>query len=184
MYACRLTVLLFLLQLAQSRAAAGHDSCSPERRCTNSPQQGLSESSEFLVEEGWSAQEVAWFHAGMQYAIEGTRRCQFGHVDLEGSDNATASVRLCAGRGLCGWSIATHPCTCVSQERAMAGERAGRLGFLIVGVMCLVLGLAVGALFCSNADLPPHSDAPPFSQWCTPSLQVRSSASTTPARSA
>ena len=56
--------------------ARGRGKCSPETRCTNSPDEGLSSTSEFLPPTGASpccALELAAYKAGMNYSIPGTQ---------------------------------------------------------------------------------------------------------------
>ena len=102
----------------------GRGKCSPETRCTNSPDEGLSSTSEFLPPTGASPLELAAYKAGMNYSIPGTQQCLYGHVDLEGSSMTLEDTRICPLKdgGMCGLVIDYYVCTCASRERALASH--------------------------------------------------------------
>lgn len=85
----------------------------------------------------------------MQFAIEGTTRCQYGHVDVEGlyyTGFPLADTRRCGLEqdGMCGWVVSTHICTCISPEQAEAAYDVS--AEWAVFVVFLVFGIVIGGM--------------------------------------
>ena len=121
----RNTTFLALALLTYATHVHARGRCTPETRCRNSPDGGLSESSEFLPPENATAAQLQTFLAGMQYAVNGTSRCLYGHEDLAGAVLSMADTRSCPkGDGYCGWVIDYFDCTCAPRERALAAYDA------------------------------------------------------------
>ena len=66
----RNTTFLALALLTYATHVHARGRCTPETRCRNSPDGGLSESSEFLPPENATAAQLQTFLAGMQYAVK------------------------------------------------------------------------------------------------------------------
>jgi len=132
----------------------GRGKCTPETRCTNSPDEGLSSTSEFLPPTGASPSELAAYKAGMNYSIPGTEQCLYGHVDLEGSSMTLEDTRTCPLKdgGMCGLVIDYYVCTCASRERALASHdsRPSWAGFGVLLGFGLFMGLYFLFQCCKN----------------------------------
>ena len=115
--------------------------CRPETRCINSPDEGLTDVSEFFMPTNATAAEMAIYQQGVdRYSVQGSvgRRCLHGHLDLAGAQ--TNETRPCErAEGYCGWNVAFHMCTCVSPEAAQANYSI--TGYLVMAPIFIVFGI-------------------------------------------
>jgi hypothetical protein len=153
---------LTLVVLASCCAlVAARGRCHPETRCTNSPDGGISDDSEFLPPENGTALELQWYYDGLAYVLPGTQRCAHGHLDLAGTREPMTreDTRDCPTEGTCGWTVNYHICTCVSQQRAELNYSPASLqnaaGFLvgIGGFFCFMM-MFVGLRDARRFEMP------------------------------
>lgn len=142
----RLTLRTLLIVLSAACITARGRKCRPESRCVNSPDQGLSQDSEFLPLDNFSATalEVYYYQDGMaRYAMPGTRRCLYGHTDVANSRKPNNEATQCGSTGWgCGYRKHFEFCTCVSRERALDSYNPDGLkvgGGILIGSGILIL---------------------------------------------
>lgn len=157
--------------LLDSVSARGR--CRPETRCINSPDEGLSDSSEFTTPVNVSTSEMnIWIAQMAEYStpgINGGRKCMHGHTNLEGTTLPLSETRMCtlpSEQDWCGWSVAPHVCTCVSSQRAKANYDATS-DWALFGVFlffALSSGVYTTVLACQDGcdDMPSNCDSPKF----------------------
>ena len=140
-------VLIFGLLLVNEVCARGK--CSPETRCLNSPDFGVSDSSTFFAPVGAHPSDISTYNLGMNANNTITPgRCKYGHTDIAGSTMSLAgTVRKCPlDGGTCGWSINWYNCTCVSREHAVNSWNPD--GNWAVGGVFISMGVLLLAYNC------------------------------------
>ena len=149
-----LSTVVWSSLLVQEVNARGR--CSPETRCSNSPDLGLSETSSFFPPPNASNFDLSIYNEGMQFAVPGTQRCMYGHMDLAGAAMPLRDTRQCPKNdGYCGFSIAYYNCTCVSRERVMSAYNAAVYWAAFGVFLGFGLFLSVNWFFISKMALSP-----------------------------
>ena len=121
--------LLLFLTLSSLPRCFARGRCIPETRCSNSPDEGLTDKSIFMPPKDASSADLQLYWEPMQDGAipgscedDGKCQCIYGHIDLKGSTMSLEETRDCPmlEDGYCGWSVTKHVCTCATKPRAQA----------------------------------------------------------------